>query len=187
MHPTQTIRPTLWLATLLLLLPMSPVATAEPTESTDPNDSHAQAAIDLFDVMHMQETMSRAIDKMLDVQARANPALAPYRDTMRTFLLKYMGWDSLEPEMVEVYRAEFTETELVEIADFYGTPLGQKVIRLLPSLAAKGAAIGQARVQSNMAELQELLAADEAQRNAPAETLDTDAGADADDAELIDE
>ena len=53
--------------------------------------------------------------------------------------------------------------ELIELKQFYQTPVGRKSSRLLPELAAEGAVLGQKRVQQNIDELKSMIA-EEAKR-----------------------
>ena len=126
--------------------------------------SHMAAVQELFKVMHMDETMSKSIDAMLDQQVKQNPLIGRFRAVMSAFLQKHMSWQSIEPEMAKIYMQEFTEAEIKEMTTFYKTPLGQKVITKTPAMMAKGAEIGQARVQQNMAELQKMIADEEAKQ-----------------------
>jgi hypothetical protein len=73
---------------------------------------------------------------------------------MKSFLGKYMSWPSLKDDMVKIYMTEFTEPELKELTAFYNTPLGKKTVQKMPALMAKGAEMGQKRVQEHLPELQ---------------------------------
>ena len=126
--------------------------------------SHLASVQELFKVMHMDETMAKSIDAMLDQQVKQNPLIGRFRAVMSAFLQKHMSWQSIEPEMAKIYMQEFTEAEIKEMTTFYKTPLGQKVITRTPGMMAKGAEIGQARVQQNMAELQKMIADEEAKQ-----------------------
>ena len=126
--------------------------------------SHMASVQELFKVMHMDETMAKSIDAMLDQQVKQNPLIGRFRAVMSAFLQKHMSWQSIEPEMAKIYMQEFTEAEIKEMSTFYKTPLGQKVITKTPAMMAKGAEIGQARVQQNMAELQKMIADEEAKQ-----------------------
>ena len=72
----------------------------------------------------------------------------------KSFLSKYMSWASMKDDMVKIYVGEFTEPELKELAAFYQTPLGRKTVQKMPALLAKGAEMGQKRVQEHLPELQ---------------------------------
>jgi hypothetical protein len=124
--------------------------------------SHEAAARQLINTMQMGELMDKTINQMLDVQIQQNPQLAPYRNVMLAFFRKYLSWEAIEPEMIKLYTDTFSEDELKAIVQFYQTPAGQKAIKTLPELMSRGAEIGQRKVQENIGELQQMVAAEEA-------------------------
>lgn len=114
---------------------------------------------EFFDVMKMSTTYQETIEKMLDVQIKQNPNIAPLKGTMLKFFDKYMGWESMKKDMAKIYMDKFSDSELKELIAFYKTPIGKKAAILVPSLASEGAALGQSRVQENMLELQQMIKA----------------------------
>lgn len=120
--------------------------------------SHIEAVKELFRVMDLPKVTNQAIDLMLKAQTDANPQLKQLEDVMRSFLNKYLSWESLEPQMVQMYGEAFTEPELRELIVFYRTPLGQKTVTRMPELMQKGATLGQKAVQDHLPELQEAIA-----------------------------
>ena len=119
--------------------------------------SHAAAARELLESMNMRETIRSTIDAMLRVQTEGNPALAPFQDVMRTFLQKYMSWEAVGEQYVEIYTNAFTEQELHEMAAFYRTPTGRKMATLTPALSRQGAELGERTVREHMPELQQMI------------------------------
>ncbi len=115
--------------------------------------SHEKAVRKFFVSAKMDEVFEETLDQMTDVQLKANPLLAPYRETLSKFFKKYMSWKSLEDDMVKLYVKEFTEAEIKEMTRFYETPVGRKVMKKMPQISAEAAAIGQARIQGHMSEL----------------------------------
>jgi hypothetical protein len=104
---------------------------------------------------------------MLAMQMQQNPAIAPYQTQMKAFLGKYMSWASLKDDMAKVYMTEFSEPELNDLNKFYQTPLGKKVVERMPALMAKGAEIGQKRVQEHLPELQAAIQAEAGAKKTP--------------------
>ena len=135
------------------------IALFHPAPARADEASDRKAVESLFALMGMETVLSQSIDQMLAMQVQQNPALAPYQTQMKAFLSKYMSWASLKDDMTKLYMAEFSETELNELTKFYQTPLGKKTIQKMPALMAKGAEIGQKRVQEHLPELQAALAA----------------------------
>jgi hypothetical protein len=137
------------------------VALLSPAVARADEASHRKAAESLLSLMDMDSVMSQSIDQMLQMQIKQNPAIAPYEQEMKNFLKKYMSWAGLKDEMVKIYTDEFSESELNELNKFYQTPLGKKTLQKMPVLLAKGAELGQRRVQEHLPELQAAIAAKE--------------------------
>lgn len=116
--------------------------------------SQRAAAESLLNGMEMDKIMTQTIDQMLKVQIRQSPSIAPYELQMRAFFAKYMSWVSMKNDLVGIYVAEFSEDELKQLIAFYQTPVGKKAVQRMPVLAAKGAELGQKRVQEHLPELQ---------------------------------
>jgi uncharacterized protein len=131
---------------------------AAGAQAQQPSASHVQAVEEMLQVMNVSVALDRTIDLMLQAQIDANPEIKPYEDIMRQFLAKYLSWESLKPEMIQMYAEAFTEPELHELAAFYRTPLGQKAMTKMPELVQKGSAMGQKAVQDHLPELQEAIA-----------------------------
>jgi hypothetical protein len=111
--------------------------------------------------------MGAAIDQMLAMQIKQNPAIAPYETEMKSFLKKYMSWAGLKDDMIKIYADEFTEAELGELSAFYQTPLGKKTLQKMPTLMAKGAELGQRRVQEHLPELTAAISEKEKSKKKP--------------------
>lgn len=133
------------------------VAFGQLTAVRADEKSHRQAAEQLLGMMNMDKLLSDSLDQMLQMQIKQNPAIAPYEPQMRAFFNKYMSWASLKEDMVKIYMDEFSEEELKELLAFYQTPVGRKTIQKMPSLLAKGAELGQQRVQQHLPELQQAI------------------------------
>lgn len=114
----------------------------------------------LLNALNMQGTMTKSMDVMLEMQVKQNPAIHPFKGVMKNFYNKYMSYESLKPDLIKIYSNTFTASELKEISAFYKTSLGQKMLLKLPSLMEQGGKIGAARVQKNMPELQQMIAAE---------------------------
>jgi len=126
------------------------------------SDSRKEAE-NMLDMLGMESTLEQSIDQTLNIQLQQNPALVPYRDVMKKFFQKHMSYQSLKPDMVNIYAESFTASELREIIAFYSTPTGRKTIDQMPKLMSKGGRIGAKRVEDNIQELQQMIQ-DEAAR-----------------------
>jgi hypothetical protein len=122
-------------------------------------ESQKEASV-LLDSIGMEKALSGAIEQMLNIQLKQNPTLAPYKGVMLNFFSKYMSYQSMKPELVDMYGNAFSAGELREITAFYQTPVGRKSMQLMPELMAKGSQIGAQRIQANMGEFKNMMAAE---------------------------
>lgn len=143
---------------LFLSLLLGAVVLFQPAIIRGDEASHRKAAESLLSQMNMDAVLSQTIDQTLQMQIKANPAIAPYEQEMKNFLKKYMSWAGLEGDMLKLYMDAFSESELNELNKFYQTPVGKKTLQQMPVLMAKGAEIGQRRVQEHLPELQATIA-----------------------------
>ncbi len=114
----------------------------------------------LLDAMGMQESFEHTIEQMLDLQIQQSPELVPYKHVMLKFFARYIGYEGLKPQLIDMYAAAFTVSELKDINAFYATPTGKKTLQKIPELVAKGGQIGASRVQENIQELQDMIRAE---------------------------
>jgi hypothetical protein len=142
-------------------------ALLQPSALRADEASHKKAAESVLALMGMETLLSQSIDQMLAMQVQQNPAIAPYQAQMKTFLSKYMSWDSMKDDMAKIYMGEFTEPELNELYKFYQTPVGKKTVQRMPALMAKGAELGQKRMQEHLPELQAAIQAAGAEKKTP--------------------
>ncbi len=140
-----------WL--LALLFSVSSVLAAE-----DAANSHEQAAREFYE-MTTGKDMVRLVGDSIAAQLTSNPEMAPYRDVLLSWMRKIFAGDAFNGEVVRLYIASFSESELRELIAFYRSPIGQKALEKMPELMQKGMAIGQKLAQDNMPELQAAIAA----------------------------
>jgi hypothetical protein len=69
------------------------------------------------------------------------------RELFRQFFQDYFAWDSLKSSIVNLYISEFSSEEIVELINFYETPLGKKIVLKEPILTAKILRLINKRVQ----------------------------------------
>ena len=136
-------------SSFILALTLVSPAVARPADRA----SHQQAAAELLEVMHVERSVADAIDMVLTAQLQANPQLAQFEDLLRAFLSKYMAWDALREDYIQLYVDTFSEAEIRHLLKFYRTPAGQKLIDALPQLMKKCAELGQAKVVEHLDEL----------------------------------
>lgn len=134
--------------------------------SAQPSAGQRAAATELLMAMHVPEVLNASVQQMLDAQIRAAPELQGVQDVMRDFARRYVSWEALREQYVDIYASSFSEDELREMTDFYRTETGQKLARATPRLMARGAELGQRAVQAHRAELEQMIRARLAQPGA---------------------
>ncbi|MEP7027795.1 MAG: DUF2059 domain-containing protein [Candidatus Eisenbacteria bacterium] len=140
---------------LVLSRPHPAVAQADSPAESD--STHIAAVRELCDVLGLAQQRASAPGVMLDQQVRLNPALAPYRDVLANWSQRYLSWEQMEPEIVRLYAATFSDQEVRAITAFYRTPAGQKALARMPELTQKGVELGAAAAQQHMPDLKRMI------------------------------
>ena len=135
-----------------LLLTLVVVQAQTPEKS-----KHYKAAEELLLTMNMEQAIAESLEQMLALQLRNNPNLQPAEATLKVFFKKYMSWEALREDYIQIYMEEFTEKELKDMMSFFKTDTGKKMAAKQTTLMMKGAQLGQNKVQEHMSELQEML------------------------------
>jgi len=94
--------------------------------------------------------MSNAfIEQMISALKKVKPDIDPEAFTIVEEEVKniidevFLSDKVLSEMMYPIYGSRFTETELTELIEFYRTPLGKKLIRVLPEITQEGIQAGQ--------------------------------------------
>lgn len=97
--------------------------------------------------------------RFAETQAPANKkaVLESYQAKAKATLDKVVGWNQLEPEMVKLYTAGFSEDELNQLITFYKSPLGQKVLKEMPALFAESMKMTQGKLEPVVPQINQLL------------------------------
>jgi len=124
-----------------------------PASYAADNASHRAAVERLFKLTHMEEKINESVESVAQLQLRQDPGLADKQDALMAFLEKYIGWNAIREELANMYMQTFTEEELKTMNDFYITPIGQKVITVVPQLVQQRNILAMQRLQANIGEL----------------------------------
>ena len=120
-------------------------------------NSHRQQVETLFQLTQMEKKIQESVGSVVQLQLRQNPQLAQHQQVVHAFFEKHMGWAALKNDITEMYMRSFTENELEQINEFYITPAGQKVIKVLPELVQQRNQLAMQRLQQNIGELQKII------------------------------
>jgi hypothetical protein len=83
--------------------------------------------------------------------------MVQFKPELEKFMDKYMSFECLEVDFLEMYMAVFSEDELEDLVAFYNTDLGKKLLDKGPALIEKGLELGQRKVEENQGELEKML------------------------------
>ncbi len=109
--------------------------------------------------MDMKSTFDQGKEAMIKAQVQQNPALGQFEDLMRQFVEKYLTWDQVKDQFVNIYADIFTEPELRELIQLYRTPTGKKLLTSMPDIMNRSMQITQKQLQPHLPELQQQIAA----------------------------
>ncbi|MGE8410221.1 MAG: DUF2059 domain-containing protein [Pseudomonas sp.] len=68
-----------------------------------------------------------------------------------------IGWNKLKPDMIKLYTATFSESELKDLVAFYESPLGKKVLEKMPQVTQQSAQLTQQKLESAVPVVNKLL------------------------------
>ena len=119
------------------------------------SSSEGQAIDDLMEVLNFEKQLEQSAERMFDMQVKAMPQIAQFKDVMMDFFDKHVTWDKLGDDIKSVYADLFTEQEVRDLIAFYKTPTGKKMVEKMPALQARLAQVSQQAVLEHRAELQQ--------------------------------
>lgn len=119
-----------------LAVSFAAVALLVPAAVAD-EKSHKKAAEQLLVTLRVEKAMTDAVDPVIDALIKTNPSIGEYRPALKQYLARQLAWEVQKEEWVTAYVEEFTEPELLELAKFYQTPLGQKALDKQPKLTTR--------------------------------------------------
>jgi uncharacterized protein len=140
------MRTTLIAAALSLLI----TASAAAQQSISP--SHESAAAELVALLQLEQQTAAGMSMMTGQAGMMGDN--PLADVVQEFVREKLPWSRLQPEYVRLYAQTFSEPELRELAAFYRTPIGRRVVETTPHLAAGAMEISQRLMMPHMGELQ---------------------------------
>lgn len=148
------------------LIVFSPMTRAEPSPAA------RESAATLLRAMGLERTMMAGVAAMVDVQIRQNATLVPFRDVLLSWAERFLTWDAVAPQLIDLYAERFTEAELQDLIAFYQSPTGRKSLVELPVLTRQGAALGAELAKKHAPELERMIRerAEELRKAMPAAT-----------------
>ena len=173
---TRHLLPALMLATIFTC----PLSAQQPTEVRTSHAAAAQAFLDASGVKRMVDATMVQMESMVP-QMMPNQIPEEMREEFQRFMRKMtqmmeqeIGYAQMEPMLIAVYSAEFTEAEFKEMTRFYQTPAGAKLANAGPMLQARFGQLIMPKMQALMPRI-EALALEFASRVENAESCDINA------------
>jgi hypothetical protein len=143
---------------LSLLLACSPVFAADKAAEKSATD-------ELLAVMHYEDMAVDAavavFDGVMD-QLKQNgvpaAAIGEIRVEARGLFTRIFANPEMRKQMKELYEKHFTESEILEMTEFYRTPLGQKTLSAMPAIMQDSTKMADPLVQKEMPAFQQKVA-----------------------------
>ncbi|WP_297845606.1 DUF2059 domain-containing protein [Pseudomonas sp.] len=107
--------------------------------------------------MQVQQMFQQRFDES-KAPASKKALLETYQAKANAALDQSIGWDKLKPDMIKLYTANFTESELKDLVAFYQSPLGKKVLTKMPELTQQSAQLTQGKLEAAVPVVNKLLA-----------------------------
>ena len=127
------------LTTLLILIGCCSVSTT----FADDASRHAAAlrlleaskAAEMIDTVYeTMEPQFAAMAEQMGIDESRRPIFERHMARTIAVLREELNWERMEPLMAKAYAEVYTEDELLQLADFYQSPLGQKFIEKMPEM-----------------------------------------------------
>src|SRR5215467_5306576 len=155
------------LVTCLLCIVSCPLLAQSNIQANRPPS--VQQVMEFFNVMHLHDQMQSMLQSeqkqlkvMLDdMFAKRLPNATP--DEQAKFqkimsgamgdMFKDFPIDDLLRDMVPIYQSHLSEADLNAIIAFYSSPVGQKVLKEVPTMTAEGMRVSYNRLQPRIEEM----------------------------------
>ncbi len=85
-------------------------------------------------VYDSMEPQFEAMAEQLGIDEAQRPIFDRHMARVFQVLREELNWEKMEPYMVDAYAEVYSEQELLELVEFYESPLGQKFMAKMPEL-----------------------------------------------------
>ena len=136
------------------------------------SDTHAQAAEAFLMSMKTPEQLEEGIGSMVDLMLQAQPMMAPYRQTIQGFYVKYLSWSALKDDYITITSELLSETDLKALTAFFQTEVGQNFIAKQPAMFQRTSELGYKVMQENQQELIDILESEAEKYNETEEVVE---------------
>lgn len=140
-------------ALFISMLLMAPPAQADEAS----HRASAERFLKLANADEMTAPVYQQVARMLTAQfsqmggsMQYESILRKYQQRARAELDKTLAWDAMRDELIELYLPLFSEQEFEQLAAFYQSDVGRKLMTHLPELTRKSMAISSGRVEEKV-------------------------------------
>jgi len=107
------------------------VLTVLPSVQAD-EKRHRQLAEEYFSLSGYQKQLATFHEQSAEAYVGANQEYKDHRAAIQRAYGKVYSFEKLKPEMVQILMKHFTEEELVELIQFFKSPIGKKLFEKTP-------------------------------------------------------
>jgi hypothetical protein len=132
------------------------LALVPPLLSADA-ESHRAAVRELMELTGVPERVPDVNAQVIALQLQGMPLLEQFRPALEAWMHRYLSWEAVGEQYIDLYVTMFTEQEIEDMLAFYRTPTGRKAVRLLPVLMEKGGEIALEQFRKHQADLQAMI------------------------------
>lgn len=134
-------------------LPSSAIPALPGTDTTITDPARLRAANDLIATIGGEAQFMSTQAAMIKTMTQTGP-MALMRDVFEQWAHTYLTWDTLRPEIIQLYARTFSTDDMVQAAAFFRTPAGQHFAANSGVLMTEAGKIGQRVAQLHSAELE---------------------------------
>ncbi|HEV3051761.1 MAG TPA: DUF2059 domain-containing protein [Longimicrobium sp.] len=143
----------------MLMLAIAALLCAAPAAAQgEPTPAEMAAARDLLQASNTRENFVRGMEIGME-QGGMGELTPAVRKALRDFMEEHFRYEEMEPEFARAYADAFTEQELRDLAAFYRTPLGRRVVETQPEIMGATQRIAMERMQNLMPQLMQAIMA----------------------------
>jgi len=129
---------------LLVCTGLPPLAA----QTTPPVDTAQVETIErLLVVGEVERSYIEAFKAMMSAQLTSNPGLAEYTDLMNEFAVEYASYRVVKPDLIRAYREMLTESEALDLIQFYESPVGRLFKAKMPLIATRSTLLALGKLQ----------------------------------------
>lgn len=131
-----------------------------PSEASVQQLLQTMHAADLFDNAQRQfdgmfQNMTQQVTQGKPATPEQQKALDEFHTKMMAILHKELGWEAMQPIIMQIYQKSLSQDEVNGMIAFYNTPTGQAVIKKMPVIMQNSMTLMQQKMPHMVQEIQQ--------------------------------